>query len=97
MSTLFAERRAIERHLLNVGNLPVFEGHFHVFVDVDLFGTQRHFLVRLAEGAFDLIGSHSQFNFRRLRLLLLLLLLLPALLIPTALLRALLAALILLA
>jgi hypothetical protein len=38
--------------LVNVWNLPVFEGHFHVFVDVDLFGAKIDLHVRLAWGAF---------------------------------------------
>jgi len=48
--------------LLHVRNFPVQKSHFQIFVDVDLFCPERHFLFRLAHGRLDLIRGHSLFD-----------------------------------
>ena len=57
--------------LLHVRNFPVQESHFQIFVHVDLFGPEIHFLLGLAHGRLDLVRSHSLFDARRLSLRLL--------------------------
>src|SRR5258708_264418 len=79
---------------LNVRHFAVFEGHFHVFVDINLLSAQGDLLLWLAQSAFHLVSRHSQFDFRGLGLLLLLLRRLSLLLIAASLLSTLLSALI---
>src|SRR5579862_7789010 len=56
---------------LNVGNFPVHERHFQIFVNPDLLRAEIDDLIRLAESSLHLIGSLPLLNRLRLGLLLL--------------------------
>src|SRR5579862_253656 len=55
---------------LNVGNFPVHERHFQIFVNPDLLRAEIDDLIRLAESSLHLIGSLPLLNRLRLGLLL---------------------------